>query len=79
MKRIERLLTVITIAVVVLVLENLLMVFELHRTNQHLRSMNQGLQTIQEDLLHVKEDVEANADSLDTISNLLEQQAPQQN
>lgn len=77
MKRIERLLTVITITVVVLVLENLLMLFELHRTNQHLRSMNQGLQTIQEDLLHVKEDVEANADSLDTISNLLEQQAPQ--
>ena len=69
---------VLTIAVCVLVLENLLMVFELHRTNQNLRSMHQGLQTIQEDLLHVKEDVEANGDSLDTIGSLLEQQTPQQ-
>ena len=78
MKRIERLLMVLTIAVCVLVLENLLMVFELHSTNQTLRSMHQGLQTIQEDLLHVKEDVEANGDSLDTIGSLLEQQTPQQ-
>lgn len=79
MKRIERLLTVVTIAVVVLVLQNLLMIFELHRTNQTLRSVNQGLKTIQDDLLHVKEDVEANGDSLDALSSLLEDQSSQQN
>ncbi|MCC6588062.1 MAG: hypothetical protein IT168_15320 [Bryobacterales bacterium] len=78
MRRIERFLTILTIAVLLLVLENFVTILELHHVNQNLRAVQRTVQTIQDDVLHVKEDVEANGDALDYISSLLDDQAEQQ-
>ena len=67
------LLLVLTLAMLLSVAENFVMILTLRDANRNLRAIRDTSHQINEDLQHVKGDVEDNAESLDYITQLLEE------
>ena len=70
----KRLLQIISAGVLLLVAENAVLIAEMWYSNRNLRAIQQQLGVMQEDMQHVRQDVEANAEALEYLTSMLDEQ-----
>ncbi len=70
----KRLLQTLCAGVLLLVAENAVLIAEMWYSNRNLRAIQYQLGIMQDDMQHVRQDVEANAEALEYLTSMLEEQ-----
>lgn len=70
----KRLLQTLCAGVMLLVVENAVLIAEMWYSNRNLRAIQYQLGIMQDDMQHVRQDVEANAEALEYLTSMLEEQ-----
>lgn len=70
----RRLLQTLCGGVLLLVAENAVLIGEIWYSNRNLRAIQHQLGIMREDMQHVRQDVEANAEVLEYLTSMLEEQ-----
>lgn len=70
----RRLLQLLCAGVFLLVGENAILIVQFWQSNQTLHAIQQQMRLVQDELQHVREDTESNAEALELITNMLEEQ-----